>query len=325
MVFHLSAIGVAPSDGEIAYACTGTLSQPFQLKVVVTHDGGLSWGHVTNVSNPNLAECGDATVDAMNPTTALLYDGPNPMGTGALTRDGGSTWQPYNTSNAAIFSLATAGSSTYAILDSHSGAGASFSLALSRDGMRTWQPISVPYEKTGTDVDGFWGPVGGSMLAETGVNGSFNLWRSSDGGATWSAVPLPQETVGDINAVPGSRAGSWRIYVQYSDSTGYGYIASSTDEGGSWTVLPALTTHGAGFSGIANDGAVLAVLGSTLCRFEPGATRWQSLGSVPPSVAWITFAPTPSGGIVWAFPAESDGAGGAGPANAVYSAPYPAG
>ena len=59
------------------------------------------------------------------------------------------------------------------------------------------------------DVDGFWGPVAGSMLAETGVNGSFNLWQSSDSGTHWTAVPLPQETVSWIGAVPGTHAGSW--------------------------------------------------------------------------------------------------------------------
>jgi hypothetical protein len=38
-----------------------------------------------------------------------------------------------------------------------------------------------------------------------------------------------------------------------------------------------------------------------------------------------SLRPPPTGGILWAFPAESDGAAGSGPPNAVYSAPYPIG
>lgn len=284
-----------------------------------------SWAH-TRLEPGRFDGCSDATVDAMNPTTALLYAGPNPMGTGALTEDGGASWQASTIPNAAILSLATSEDSTYAILDSDSGNSASFSLAVSQDGMRTWQPISVPYGSSGSDVLGFWGPVAGSMLAETGVNGTFNLWRSSDGGAHWTAVPLPQEAVSWIEAAPGTRSGSWQIYVQYDDATGFGHIAASTDEGTSWTVLPDLTPDGAGqLSGIASDGAALVTGGSNMYRLSPGATRWQSLGALPPSAESVTFSPTPSGGILWAFPAESDGASGAGPANAVYSAPYPEG
>ncbi|MGO8948746.1 MAG: hypothetical protein ACLQUY_14060 [Ktedonobacterales bacterium] len=327
MMFHQSDIAVAPSDGEVAYACATTTYQPSQPQVVVTHDGGVSWGPLTQI-NANFDGCGDATVDAMIPTTALLYDSPSPMGTGVLTRDGGSTWQAYNAPNAAVWSLATAGGSTYAILDSNSGGGESSSLALSRDGMGTWQPISVPYGPSGTDVLGFWGPIAGSMLAETGTNGSLNLWRSSDGGANWTGVPLPVQAVSWIEAAPGTRAGAWRIYVQYDDSTGFGQIAYSTDEGADWTVLPNLDPEGGGqLAGIGSDGAALATMSSnpvTLFRMAPGATHWQTLGALPQSAVWITYAPTPSGGILWAFPAESDGASGAGPANAVYSAPYPA-
>ena len=160
------------------------------------------------------------------------------------------------------------------------------------------------------------------MLAETGVNGSFNLWQSSDSGTHWTAVPLPQETVSWIGAVPGTHAGSWLIYVGYNDATGFGHTASTTDEGTSWTMLP---QGGGQLAGIGSDGAALVAGGSGLYRLSPGATRWQSLGALPPSADWITYAPTPSGGMLWAFPAESDGASGAGPANAVYSAPYPAG
>lgn len=320
MAFHMSDIGVAPSDGDIAYACTTPLTQSSQTEVVVTHDGGMSWGPVTNI-NVNFDGCSYVTVDATTPTTALLYSGPNPMGTGALTTDGGSTWQPYTIPNAAIWSLSTSGDSTYAILDSDSGNGASFSLAVSQDGLHTWQPISVPSGGSGTDVLGFWGPVAGSMLAETGFNGSFNLWQSSDSGTNWVGVPLPQEAVSWIGAVPGTRAGSWQIYVEW-----FAHIASSTDAGASWTVLPDLTPDGGGqLSGIASDGAALATGGSSLYRLSRGATRWQSLGVLPPSAESVTYAPTPSGGMLWAFPAESDGASGAGPANAVYSAPYPAG
>ena len=83
MQFHVSDIGVAPSDGDIAYACTTTLSQSSQTEAVVTHDGGMSWGPVTNI-NVNFDGCSYVTVDA-----------------------------------------------TYAILDSDSGNGASFSLAVS--------------------------------------------------------------------------------------------------------------------------------------------------------------------------------------------------
>jgi hypothetical protein len=321
MQFHVSDIGVAPSDGEIAYACTSTLSQTSQTEVVVTHNGGLSWGPLTHLS-VNFAGCSDATVDAATPTTALVYSGPNPTGTGALTTNGGSTWQAYAVPNAGIYSLATAGGSTYAILDSESDS--SFSLAVSRDSMRTWQPISVPNGVGGSDVLGFWGPVAGSMLAETGTNGTFSLWQSSDGGAHWVGVPLPAAAASWIEAAPGPQPGSWRIYVEYD----YQYVAYSTDEGARWTVLPSLESGvGPELSGIGNDGAVLAVENSTnptLFRFVPGTTRWQSLGVLPKSAASIAYAPSPSGGILWAFPAESDGASGAGPANAVYSAPYPA-
>jgi len=325
--FHVSDIGVAPSNGDIAYACTTTLSQPSQTEVVVTHDGGASWGPIRHVSADSVA-CAFATVDAQIPTTALIYGSPNPMGTGALTRDGGSIWQPYTISTiaqAGISSLSTANGSTYAILNSPSGNGTSISLAVSRDSMRTWQPISVPSGSTGSDILNFWGPVAGSMLAETGTNGSAALWHSSDGGAHWAGVPLPAATASWIEAAPGPQPGSWQIYVEYD----YLHIAYSTDEGTRWTVLPDLGSGvGPQLSGIGKDGAILAVVNSsnpTLFRFIPGTTRWQSLGVLPKSAVTITYASTPSGGILWAFPAESDGAAGAGPANAVYSASYPAG
>jgi hypothetical protein len=201
MSFHQSAITVAQSNGEIAYACATTTDQPFKTEVVVTHDGGASWGPLTQV-NANFAGCGDAVVDLLIPTTALLYDGPNPMGTGALTTDGGSTWRAYTVPDAAVWSLATVGRSTYAILDNDSGNGSSFSLAMCQDGMRSWQPLSVPYGNNGTDVVGFWGPVSGSMLAETGTNGDLNLWRSSDGGAHWVRVPAERARPTQSTALP---------------------------------------------------------------------------------------------------------------------------
>lgn len=324
MQFHVSDIGVAPSNGRIAYACASTFSQTSRTEVVVTNTGGLSWGPLTHL-NVNFAGCGDATVDAMIPTTALLYGSLLPSGTGALTRNGGSTWQAYTVPNAAIYSLATSGNSTYAILDSMSDNSTSFSLEVSRDSMTTWQPISVPSGIGGSDVLGFWGPAAGSMLAETGANGTFELWHSSDGGAHWAGVPLPAFAASRIEATPGPQPGSWRIYVEYD----YLHIAYSTDEGAMWTVLPDLGSEvGPQLSGIDNEGAVLAVVSSsnpTLFRFVPGTTRWQSLGVLPKSAVTITYAPTPSGGILWAFPAESDGVAGAGPGNAVYSSPYPAG
>jgi hypothetical protein len=326
-LFHESDIAIAQSNGEIAYACTTTLTGPAKTMVVVTNNGGASWGPIRQ-ANPTLGGCADATVDATVPTTAILYGSPNPMGTGVLTTDGGSSWRAYTIPNAAILTLATVGNSTYAILDADAGNSTSFSLAVSKDSMKTWQPLSVPYGNGGTDVLGFWGPDAGSMLAETGTNGS-QLWRSSDNGVHWTGVPLPVEAVSWIEAAPGTRPGSWDIYVQYDDSGGFGQIAYSTDEGAAWTVLPNLSPSGGlQLAGIGSDGAVLATITSNsvrLYRFSPGATRWQSLGTLPQSAVSITCAPTPSGAILWAFPAESDGAAGAGPPNAVYSAPYPAG
>jgi hypothetical protein len=117
--------------------------------------------------------------------------------------------------------------------------------------------------------------------------------------------------------------------VEYDDSIAFGHIACSSDEGADWIVLPDLAPeNGVELAGIGSDGAALATISSnpvTLFRMSPSAARWQALGALPQSAVWITYAPTPSGGILWALPAESDGVSGAGPDNAIYSAPYPAG
>jgi hypothetical protein len=59
---------------------------------------------------------------------------------------------------------------------------------------------------------------------------------------------------------------------------------------------------------------------STLYRWPGGATRWQSLGTMPGQLDHPLFAPTASGGEIWMVASESDGAGGTGTPNIVYTA-----
>jgi hypothetical protein len=129
-------------------------------------------------------------------------------------------------------------------------------------------------------------------------------------------------------------AGAWSVCVPSSSGNADPnvHIACTADYGASWTVLPDLTLNGSSLSqqlmGIVSDGSVVLTTTSTsiqLYRLPAGATRWQALGSLPPTAAYATYVPTPSGGILWAFPAESDGAAVPGAPNDVYSATYPAG
>jgi hypothetical protein len=148
MLFHDEDIGVAPSDGEIAYACTDQSPQGSSSpRVVVTHDGGASWAPAGAIQ-AWAGGCGKAVVDALVSSTAIVEEGFGPGTPAALTTNGGASWRLMAASTAPIMSLATAGGATYAIRQVDADNGSSSSLSVSTDGLRTWRALLGPDANT---------------------------------------------------------------------------------------------------------------------------------------------------------------------------------
>jgi len=171
-------------------------------------------------------------------------------------------------------------------------------------------------------------PAPGSII----VIADSGLWVTDDDGARWEHLRPP--VLGTVQYyLPPQPAGPgpWRACASY-DPIGGGTnqaLACTPDGGGTWEQLPDLVSGYVQVIGIAPDGAILAsssLAGNGtggLYRLAQGATRWQKLGSPPPHGSEAAFAPRRSGGTLWIFPAESDGAAIPDRPNDVYSAPYP--
>lgn len=147
------------------------------------------------------------------------------------------------------------------------------------------------------------------------------LWHSNDGGVHWTPFPAPtlSGTALSLHFTVGlPEAGQpWQICAPYhpQSSPSAASLACTFDGGRTWSARPFLCfaapcPSGATDTGeytLASDGAVLTMAmapGTTnqlgLYRLPRGSTTWQYIGPTAGSNTYF-FAPTTSGGILWAY------------------------
>lgn len=323
MQFHVSDLQVAASDGRTAYACAvpGDQTQPRHPRVVVTHNGGASWAYVTDIP-VTWYSCVALAVDMLDPSVVIAA-GDFGGGTQEATFDGGKSWQALSLPpQQAILQLATYNSHTYALMTKPNVGpnGAGTILAESSDHLRTWQEVDANLAPT--NLRRFWiNPTDGALLLQTYTSG---LWTSTDDGATWEQMAIPSSSAGQYMVRQSPTDQAWHLCAEYygSQNAANGSLLCTTDSGKSWYQPPAAPFWQ--IAGIASDGALLVYdEGFMIYRLPAGATRWQKLGAAPHTGCCIQYVPASAGGMLWMFPAESDGAGAPPDPRAIFSARYP--
>lgn len=332
--FHVSDVEPAPSNGNVAYACAPVPARPSsQAYAIASTNAGASFGAKARVGS-GWGACAQVVVDELRPNRAVAFQDIGQSG--YVTSNGGASWQPFT--GPYLRSMVTAGATTYGINEDINAPQAGFSLVASDDGLKIWRTLSLPDAASGADIDRVWAQASGGLLIETAGEGApTQMFDSPEGGASWRRIKTPSGSfyANFVYATVGTN-GAWTICGMYntSNSSGVAVVACTSDSGSSWIVLPQVGDGGQSspaLAGITTGGAVLATdngsSGSTptLYRWLPGTTRWQSLGALPPSAASVAYCASAGGGVLWAFVAESDGAGYPGAPNNIYSAPYPAG
>jgi hypothetical protein len=327
MAFHQADLAVAAGDGLTAYSCGQIAGDP-HTAVVVTHDRGASWTRVADVP-VSWGGCGSITVDQLDPLIAVAHQSPGANDTpNTVTFDGGTSWQLItDSSHDAIAQTATRAGRTYGVLLTPSGSALTSSQAYSDDQMRTWQSIYTS-DSTSDPVRRFWlNPANGSLLEQ-----SYEELRiTDDAGQHWDTVRAPAPGVQGYVVQQPATAQPWRICAEVPAGTVA--ISCSSDGGQTWHTLAAMPGEAqpASFSfvGLAADGSVLLRDNSApiaMYRLPAGSQQWQTLGALPTrATGGVSFFSTAQAtGVIWLFPAESDGAGAPDPATAVFSAAYPA-
>jgi photosystem II stability/assembly factor-like uncharacterized protein len=334
------SLAIAPSDGNIAYACVTaedagqSLRQGYRANQIwVTHDRGVHWRRMTDPPGPPINQC-FLYVDALDPEIVIAYGrsiplySTVPVGTpptlmangggefSAVTFDGGVTWQqPASFASSEIVGyFATSDGTTFAVRCCFSNPSSSLRLMVSRDSMRTWRPVDAAIVAAGQGVAAFfYRPDTGELLAmaynANTVGGS--LWESSDGGAHWTKLP------------PTPSANSWDIYVTQQPTPGHPWhlcvetynahnsganlgpptgIFCSDDGGHHWASRPLPEPLPSSFKllGISNGGDLLAESGGS------GADRLYRLPAG--SNQWQMFDTAPGAGVSTTF-VPSPGAG----------------
>lgn len=323
MQFHVSDVQVAASDGKTAYACAviGNQTQPGHPQVIVTHDGGMSWAYVSSIP-VSWYGCARLAVDMLDPSIVVAA-GDVGGGPQKVTFDGGATWQPLSLApGQALLQLATVGSKTYAFIEvpQNGGQSAVDILSESSDHLRTWREIDGTLRTA--NLRQFWvNPDNGALMLRAFDSG---LWTSTDDGATWVQIEVP--SVVPVDYIIGQPAAHqpWRLCGEYFASQNDSTLSliCTMDGGHAWYIAPVLKFWEA--AGIANDGAIIVYERSYMVyRLPQGATRWQKLGVAALTGSSIRFVPSGAGGMLWKFPAESDGAGISDKPNDLSSAVYP--
>jgi photosystem II stability/assembly factor-like uncharacterized protein len=323
MQFHVLDVQVAASDGKTAYACAviGNQTQPGHPQVIVTHDGGMSWTHVSGIP-VSWYGCATLAVDMLDPSIVVAA-GDVGGGPQEVTVDGGATWRPLSLPpDQAVLQLATAGGKTYAFIEvpQNGGQSAVVLLSESSDHMRTWREIDGPLRNA--NLRQFWvDPANGALMLRAYDSG---LWTSTDDGATWVQIEVPSVVPVDYIVEQPAAHQPWRLcgtyFASQNDSTLS--LICTMDGGHSWYCAPILKFWEA--AGIANDGAILVYDRSYMVyRLPQSATRWQKLGVAELAGSSIRFVPSGAGGMLWKFPAESDGGPISDKPNDLSSAVYP--
>lgn len=325
MLFHDADVQVAASDGKTAYACAvpGNQTQPGHPRVVVTHNGGVSWAYVSNIP-VTWGGCAQLVVDMLDPSIVVAQG--DFLGPQEVTFDGGQTWQALaQPSGQAILRLATRGDHSYAFLEEpeNGGSSATVILAESSDHLRTWREIDG--NLAAMNLRWFWINLGdGALMLRTFDNG---LWTSTNDGATWQQMVIPATSIVDYMAQRPIANQPWRLCAEYyaSQNDSAGTLICTRDGGQTWFQPPAVPFWQ--MAGIADDGALLVYDRSYMVyRLPVGATRWQKLGAAPQAgccIAYMSSGTAGAGGILWKFPAESDGAATPDKPNDIYAAAYP--
>jgi hypothetical protein len=323
------SLAIAPSDGNIAYACVTAQGASQNLRpgltanqIWVTHDRGAHWRRMTDPPGPPINQC-FLQVDALDPaiviasgrsiplySTAPAGTPPVLMANGGgefadITFDGGATWQE-PTGDAAPSGgeeSATSGGTTYGIRCCFTSPSSYPRLAVSHDGMRSWTPVDAAIVTVGQGVQAFsYRPDTGELLAQAyNVNTLVgSLWESSDGGAHWSELPIPAINYYDFYVTQQPVRGQhWRLCVEtFKNVPGAGgyrgpptAIVCSDDGGYHWASRPLPGASGSGFTllGMSNSGDLLAESGGS------GIDRLYRLADG--SDQWQIFDTAPGAGV----------------------------
>jgi hypothetical protein len=196
---------VAPSDGNILYACALDQSSLTAVPHIwISRDRAAHWS--TGAAVPSQADASNCqiVVDANDPQRLAASLSYMPPGAGGgpdpstyqifLSTDGARTWTAPSPHEAWwITRLASSGSTDYAIrsvLMSSLNA-VTTDLYASTNGMRTWQNVSSTLTAPGGDFDKtFWlDPTIGNLLLQVEGDHILMLYASTDGGQHWAAVP----------------------------------------------------------------------------------------------------------------------------------------
>ena len=268
-----SALAVAPSNGNVAYACfepDGASTPTTQLWV--TRDRAATWTPLAlPVTAGSISWC-SLLVDAANPQTVVVGVS---MLTPSLSNrynasfDGGSSWQDLALPpNVSLASMASYDSATYALENIATISGTTTSLVVSTDHLHSWRAIDKSLTTLETEVTGFWvnsatgallaqvstSPLTPSSVATPGATASptasataqsssrqTTLWLSVTAGVNWSRTQAP--VAAQVITQQPATGQTWRLCVTQSDPTGVAQnrLACSADGGKTWQTLAALS------------------------------------------------------------------------------------
>ena len=214
-------VGVAASNGSIAYACTPTDdASHMSVATWLTHNRGASWqaggGITVDIGSPIEVTGCQIVVNTTEASTAVAQVSFLPAGGCIpvvdcdsyalyLSTDTGQQWtslpalpnpdkygasQPLETLSA----LATYQQTTYALFGSapRDASVQTVSFVMSRDDLRTWTPVPGLAEESG--ITAFWlNPSTGALLILTTTHVMYQetFLTSVNGGESWSTVPAP--------------------------------------------------------------------------------------------------------------------------------------
>ncbi len=337
------SFGVAPSNGNEAYACFGTSDRSgATLTFYRTNDRSVHWTTLTQISMPSLdlSDC-MVQVDAYDGNRALIQVSGQNMNTlngvtpFEYTDDGGATWTQLNES-IPISDPATVHGATYALLWPPLGAASGTShLSVSTDNWQHWTPVDQALVGAHQGVSNFWINPSGELLAEVTTEApsatptttsdplgnpysgttSLTLWRSSDGGAHWQQfstprIPSAASAQGFVVQQP-SAGQPWQLCEVYGMRGGGAPegLDCTFDGGHTWSARPLLCVSApCGPMDLGLQNYAIASDGAVLMMaLAPGASSQFGIFRLPQgATTWQYLGPT-SGSIAYFFAPTAGG------------------